>query len=218
MWGTTGIIINTDKINPDLVKGYKDLWRPEFKGGLVMPDDSREVIGAALRALGKSLNEKEPQVLAQAKQKVVDLKPNIKVFNSDSPKDLLLGGEVVAGVVWSGEAAYVLRQSKNFKYILPDEGVTIWVDQMVIPKGAAHKYTAEVFMNFILDPQISKQLSEAYPYGNPNQEARKLLPEEFHTNIAIEPPDEALKKAQYVNDLGDATNQIYDQIWTEIKG
>ncbi|MDB4894298.1 MAG: spermidine/putrescine transporter spermidine/putrescine-binding protein [Firmicutes bacterium] len=218
MWGTTGIIINTDKVKPESVTGYKDLWKPEFKGNLVMPDDAREVIGAALRSLGKTLNEKDPQVLAQAKQKVLDLKPNIKVYNSDSPKDLLLGGEVVAGVVWSGEAAQVLRQSKNFKYILPEEGVTIWVDHMVIPKGAAHKYTAEVFMNFLLDPQISKQLSEAFPYGNPNQEARKLLPEEFHTNPAIEPPAEGLKKAQYVEDLGDTVNQVYDQMWTEIKG
>jgi spermidine/putrescine-binding protein len=218
MWGTTGIVFDATKVSPDLVKGYKDLWRPEFKGGLVMPDDARETIGAALKAMGKSMNETDPKVLEQAKQKVQALKANIKVFNSDSPKDLLLGGEVVGGVVWSGEAAYVLRESKNFKYVLPEEGVTEWVDSMAVPKGSTRKYTAEVFINFILNPQVSKQLSEAFPYGNPNSEARKLLPAEFHTNPAIEPPAEGLKKAQWNLDLGDEVNQLYDRIWTEVKG
>lgn len=218
MWGTTGIVYNTEKIKEGTIKGYKDLWRPEFKGQLVMPDDARETIGAALRAIGHSMNTKDPQVLERAKQKVAELKPNIKAFNSDSPKDLLLGGEVWAGVVWSGEAARVLQESDKFRYVIPEEGVTIWTDNMVIPRGSTRKYTAEVFMNFLLDPQVSARLSKEYPYGNPNLKARELLPEEFRTNMAISPPEESLKNAQWVEDLGDDGNQLFDRIWTELKG
>lgn len=218
MWGTTGIVINTEKVDPSTVKSWGDLWRPEFKGQLVVTDDARETTGAALRALGFPLNSKDPAQLEQAKQKLLTLKPNIKAFNSDSPKDLLLGGEVQAGIVWSGEAAQLLRESDKFRYILPVEGATIWMDNMAIPKGSKRKYTAEVFINFLLDPAVSARLSVAYPYGNPNVEAVKLLPEEFRTNPAINPPEDTLKRADWLEDLGDEMNQLYDRIWTELKG
>lgn len=218
MWGTTGIVINTEKIKPEQIKSWTDLWKPEFKGRLVMPDDAREVIGMALRAGGHRLNTTDKAALEQAKQNLLALKPNVKAFNSDSPKDLLLGGEVWGGVVWSGEAALVMREDKKFQYILPPEGVTMWIDNLAIPKGAKHKYTAEVFINYLLDPVVSAQLSAEFPYGNPNKAAQPYISEADKQNPAINPPADWLKNAESLDDLGDEMNQLYDQIWTEVKG
>jgi spermidine/putrescine-binding protein len=218
VWGTTGIVINTEKIKPDQMRSWDDLWNPAFEGQLVMPDDAREMVGIALRTAGRGLNTTDPAALAQAKEKLKALKPNVKAFNSDSPKDLLLGGEVWGGVVWSGEAALVMRESEAFQYILPPEGVTRWIDNVAIPKGAEHKYTAEVFINFLLDPVVSARISAEYPYGNPNKAAVPYIPEQDLQNTAINPPAEWLEKAESLDDLGDEMNQIYDQIWTEVKG
>jgi spermidine/putrescine-binding protein len=217
MWGTTGIAVNSEKVNPDTIKSYKDLWRPDFKGALVLPDDARETLGLALRSNGQSANTSDPGQLDQAKQRLIALKPNIKAFNSDSPKDLLLSGEVAAGVMWSGEAAKAIQENPKIRYVIPVEGTTIWMDSMAIPKGAPHKYTAEVFINFLLEPEISVRLSKAYPYGIPNQGAQKLLPEEYRTNPAINPPAQALDKAEWMQDLGDDANQLFDKVWTELK-
>lgn len=217
LWGTSGIVINTEKIKPDQIKTWDDLWKPEFKGQLVMLDDAREVIGIALRAEGHTMNTTDKAALEKAKERLKALKPNIKAFNSDSPKDLLLGGEVWGGVVWSGEAALLMRDDKKFQYIIP-EPVTQWMDNVAIPKGAPHKYTAEVFINFLLDPAVSARLSEEFPYGNPNKAAQQYIPEADKQNPAINPPAESLKKVEVIEDLGDEMNQIYDQIWTEIKG
>ncbi len=218
MWGTTGILINTSEIDADDVKGWSDLWKPAFKGQLVVPDDAREVVGLALLAGGEPLNSTDSRKLEAAKQRLVQLKPNIKAFNSDSPKDLLLGGEVAAGVIFSGEAAKVIQENDSFRYILPAEGATIWMDSMAIPTGAQHKYTAEVFINFLLSPEVSARLSLAFLYGNPNGKARDLLPDFYRENPALNPSEEALKKAHWFDDLGDEGNQIYDRIWTELKG
>ncbi len=218
LWGTTGIVINTEKIKPEQIKTWADLWRPEFKDRLVMPDDAREMIGIALRTSGKSLNTTDEASLNQAKEKLLALRPNVKAYNSDSPKDLLLGGEVWGGVVWSGEAALVIRESGKYQYIIPPEGVTLWIDNVAIPKGAANKYTAEVFLNFLLTPEVSAKLSEEYPYGNPNKAALQYIPEADKQNPAIFPSAEAMKKTESLDDLGDEMNQVFDQIWTEIKG
>lgn len=215
LWGTTGIVINTEKIKPEAITSWNDLWKPEFAGHLVMPDDAREVIGIALRADGLPLNTTDKGALQKAAEKLKGLKPNIKAFNSDSPKDLLLGGEVWGGVVWSGEAALVMRESDSYQYILPPEGVTMWIDNVAIPKGSKNKYTAEVFINFLLDPVVSARLSEEYPYGNPNKAAQQYIPEADRQNPAINP---TLKKVESLDDLGDEMNQLYDQLWTEIKG
>lgn len=218
VWGTTGIIINTQKISPDQMQSWDDLWNPDFQGRLVMPDDAREMVGIALRTEGHGLNTTDPDALQTAKEKLKALKPNVKAFNSDSPKDLLLGGEVWGGVVWSGEAALVMRESEDYQYILPPEGVTMWIDNVAIPKDAPHKYTAEVFINFLLDPLVSARISAEYPYGNPNKAALPYIAAEDLANPAINPPAEWLRNAESLDDLGDEMNQVYDQIWTEVKG
>lgn len=218
VWGTTGIVINTDKIKPEEIRSWSDLWNPAFEGKLVMPDDAREMVGIALRTEGLSINTTDPAALERAKEKLKALKPNVKAFNSDSPKDLLLGGEVWGGVVWSGEAALAMAEDDRFQYILPPEGQSMWVDNLAIPKGAPHKYTAEVFINFLLDPVVSARIPEEYPYGNPNKAALEYLPDSFKENKAINPPAEWLTKVESLDDLGDEMNQVYDQIWTEVKG
>ncbi|MBP2017397.1 spermidine/putrescine-binding protein [Symbiobacterium terraclitae] len=218
VWGTTGIVVNKERISPDQIQSWDDLWNPDFAGKLVVPDDAREMVGIALRTMGHGLNTTDPAALEAAKEKLKALKPNVRAFNSDSPKDLLLGGEVWGGVVWSGEAALVMREKEDFQWIIPPEGVTIWIDHVAIPKDAPHKYTAEVFINFLLDPLVSARISAEYPYGNPNKAAMPYIPAEDLANTAINPPAEWLKKAESLDDLGDEMNQLYDQIWTEVKG
>src|SRR5258708_11778344 len=90
--GTSSIAVNTDKVKT-LPKSWADLWNPDFKGRMVSIDDSRAVIGTALLTLGFDVNTTDQQQLAQAETTLKLLMPNIKVFDSDSPKTELLNGE-----------------------------------------------------------------------------------------------------------------------------
>ncbi len=216
LWGTLGIAVNKEKVK-DKISGWSDLWNPKYKGYIVAVDDMREIIGMALQTLGKSRNSTNPADLAAAKAKLKTLVPSIKAFDSDNPKALLLSGEAWLGVVWSGDAALAYRENSAIDYIMPAEGGGIWVDNLAVPKGSRHPELAHQFINFMLRPEIRARLAEAYPHGNPNKAAHALMPPEVLANPASYPPDAALAKAEWLQDVGDAT-KLYDEIWTEIKG
>ena len=139
----------------------------------------------------------------------------VKVFDSDSPKTALLGGDVDLGIVWSGEAALLHQENPKFKYILPSEGTHMFVDSLAIPKDAQNKEAAHQFINYILRPEVSKLISEDFPYTNPNAEARKLLDEDALKNPASYPPGNP--KLGIFRDIGKAAADI-DEMITDLKG
>jgi spermidine/putrescine transport system permease protein len=216
MWGTVGLAVNTTFVKETITK-WGDLWDPKYKGRIVLPDDPREIIGMGLQVTGKSRNSTEPKDLEAAKQKLRDLMPSIKAFDSDSPKSLLLSGEVHLGMVWNGEAVLAAVENPKIIYVLPAEGGGIWMDTLAIPKSAKNKKLAHEFINFMLRPEISARLSEAFPYGNPNKASHALTDPGILSNPAAYPSASALRKAEWLTDVGEAT-VLYDRIWTELKG
>lgn len=216
MWGTGVIAVNTKKISGD-VTGFSDLWDSRFRNSLVVLDDQRELIGIALKKLGYSINETDPAKLEQARQELLKLKANIRTFDSESPKKQLINGNASAGYMWGAEAALAQKENKDIKIIFPREGMNIWQDNFVIPKGALHKKNAELFINFILDPQVSARISEEFPYANPNLEAHKYIEQSILDNTAVYPTEDTLKIGERIKDVEDAT-KLYDKIWVEIRG
>lgn len=221
-WGSVSIAVNTDKVTKPITK-YADLWDPIFKNSLVVLDDEREVIGMALLTLGYDKNSTDPKQLNEAKQKLLQLKPNIKVFDSDSPKTELLSGEAVAGLVWNGEAALAHRENPKIIYVIPSEGMGIWVDNLAVPKDPPHKDAAIAFLNFVLRPDMSVLITQAFPYSSVNLPALDLLKQtdpkayaEYMSNPANNPSAQDIKNAHSVVDVGDATT-LYDQVWTDVK-
>jgi spermidine/putrescine transport system permease protein len=215
MGNTVSLAVNTDKIKTEIAS-YKDLWKPELKGQIVMVDDQRFILGMVLKSLGYSANDTDPAHLEEAKQKMIELMPNIKAFDSDSPKTLMINGEVNVSFVWGAEIALAQREVPTFQTILPKEGLIITMDNFVIPAGAKHKKTAEAFVNFLLDPAISAEIAQSFPYINPNKEARTMIDRATLENIAIYPPAEEMNRIEGLQDIGDAA-KLYDRIWSEVK-
>ncbi|MDI3480771.1 MAG: spermidine/putrescine transport system substrate-binding protein potC [Tepidanaerobacteraceae bacterium] len=215
MAGSALIAVNTKKVKFP-IKGYSDLWNPTLKSSLVVLDDERAVIGMTLKKMGYSMNETDPAVLNKAKLELEKLMPNIKAYDSDSPKTLLINGEAAAGYVWNAEAFLAQQENPDIQIVIPEEGMYLFEDNFVIPKNAPHKKEAELLINFVLRPDISAMISKAFPYTNPNMEARKLIDKKIINNIAVYPPEEAIKKGEYIKDVGDKL-RLYDEIWSEIK-
>jgi spermidine/putrescine-binding protein len=222
-WGTSCLVIDTDKVTRPVTK-WVDLWDPEFKGKIVLLDDEREVLGMVLKVLGYSNNSTDPAQLEEAKAKFLELMPSIKLFDSDSPKTALLAGEVWLGETWNGEAAIAHGENPAIDYIFPEEGCTMWFDNLAIPKGAAHLDAAYQLINYILDPEQSLLITDEFPYSNPNTAALELLKtndaEKYQAYMdfaATNPPSEGIKNLYFIQDVGDAT-ATWDRIWTEVKG
>jgi len=216
MWGNGVIAVNT-KMAPGTITSYADLWEGKFENSLVVLDDERAIIGIALKKLGYSLNETDPAKLEQARQELLKLKPNIKKFDSDSPSSVLIKGEAAAGYMWGAEAVLAEKGNKDIKTFFPKEGMYLWQDNFVIPKGAEHKKNAELFINFILDPKVSAAISKEYPYANPNIAAHQYIDKNTLNNTTVYPTDSDVKIGEHLKDLEDAT-KLYDKIWVEVRG
>jgi spermidine/putrescine transport system substrate-binding protein len=100
--------------------------------------------------------------------------------------------------------------------VVPKEGSVIWVDNMAIPKDAPNRYTAEIFMNYLLRPDIGAQLTNYTFYASPNAAARPLIDPEITGNPSIFPPAAVMDALEFIRDVGEATPQI-EKMWTEIK-
>ncbi len=213
MTGTVGIVVNTETVKDD-IKGYADVFQPKFKDRLVVLNDNREIVSWALRTLGKSANDVTPANLAAAKPIVAKWVKLVKVFDSDSPKTAMLNGDTDIGIVWSGEGALLWKENKKFKYVLPVEGAHRFIDILAIPATAKHKDEAMALINYILKPEVSRIISAAFPYTNPNLEARKLLTPEELANPASYPANAA--NLETFRDIGKVAADI-DAMLTDLK-
>jgi spermidine/putrescine-binding protein len=221
-WGTTALVYDKTTV-PFEPKSYADLWDPRFKGRLVLLDDEREVMGMALQVLGRDRNTTDSNQLQQAEQKLIELKPNILKFDSDTPENSIINGEAWAGLVYNGNASLAFASDPNVVYICPTEGCGIWFDNLAIPKGAPHKDAALKFLDFVLDPEQSILISKEFPYSNPNAAALDFMktndPEFYASYIdfpGTNPSDSFLANAKPIIDVGAATT-LYDSLWTDFK-
>jgi len=215
LWGTTGIAYNTRYIK-EPITSWNDLWNPAYARRVMLLDDSREVVGMALQALGYSANETSPEALREARQKLIELAPRVIAYDNGIGKDLLVSEEVWIAHAWNGDAALAMEENPYITYVLPKEGGVTWQDNLAIPKGAPNKRAAHLFINFLYRPEISARLAREFPFGTPNVAALELLPEEVRTNPAAYPDPEALAKAEWLEDVGEATEE-YDRIFTEMR-
>lgn len=213
MAGTVGIVVNTDLIKGE-IRGFADVFKPQHKGNIVVLDDAREIVSWALLTNRMGVNQVNDKSLNKIKPTLEQWLPLVKVYDSDSPKTALLNGDVALGVVWGGEGAILLNKNKKFRWVVPSEGTHLFIDSLAIPKSAKNVENAEQFMNFILRPEISKQISEEFPYLNPNLAARELMTKKQLENPASFPTDEELKKMQVFKDIGTQASDVEELITT----
>ena len=221
--GTDAIVYNADKVN-DPPTSWADLWKPEYAGRMVFLDDSRATIGMVLLTLGYDVNTKDPAQLDQAKAKLKELVPGIKLFDSDSPKTALIAGDVDLGMTWTGEAFLAQQENPAIKYVYPTEGAILWQDNYAIPKDAPHLDAAYAWLNYTLQGDVFWMMLRDFPYTNPNKAAldfaktnHKDLYDAYMNSPITNTPAEDIKNGHRIDDVGDAL-PLYDQIWTEIKG
>jgi spermidine/putrescine transport system substrate-binding protein len=215
LWGTTLIAYNEKYIKGDITS-WRDLWREEYKGYIILNNDVREVFQMALMLLGYSGNSSDEKEIEEAYNLLTTLVPSVRVFNSDSPKLPLINEEVRVGMVWNGEIYRAQLANPDIKFVIPKEGPLIWMDCMSIPKGAKNAENAYKFMDFILRPEISKILREDSGYISPNLTDLNSMSEALRTNSLLNPTEADLQGAEFQTDIGDAV-LVLERYWEKLK-
>ena len=214
--GVAGIAVNTSKVKKDITS-YDDLFDSSLKNSIVALDDYRAVIGMTARSMGYSMNETDPAVLSKIQDKLLTLKNNVKLYDSDSPKSALISGDCTVGYVWSAEIALAMEENPDIKVVYPTEGAYLFMDNWAIPKGAKNYDNAMKFIDFMLDAENAQMVLEEFPYLSPNTKAVEAMGEDYSKNEAKNPPAEVIKKGEYVKNLDADTLKIYDEMWTKLK-
>jgi len=141
-------------------------------------------------------------------------------FAADDGQAQLLGGNVDIAIEYNGDIFQIMAESEEgaFAYVIPEEGAQRWVDNLAVPAGAPNKALAEVFIDYILDPQVGADISNYTAYGSPNITAINmgLIDEELLNNPGIYPPPELAERLWSISALPDAEN-YYNDAWDELK-
>jgi spermidine/putrescine transport system permease protein len=214
--GLAAIGVNTAKVKKNIT-GYKDLFDPSLAGTEVLLDDFRAVIGMTERSMGYSMNETDSGKLTKIADKLYTLKPNVKLYDSDSPKTALISGDCTVAYCWGAEIALAMRENQNIKIVYPSEGAYKFIDNWCILKGAKHPDAAIKFMNFMLDSEVNQMVLKEFPYMSPNATAVQAMGTAYTSNPATNPPKEAWSAGEFIEDLDPKTLAVYDAMWTKVK-
>jgi spermidine/putrescine transport system substrate-binding protein len=188
MAGTVGIVVNTVRV-AEPITTWAEVFSGRHAGRIVAVDDAREMVAWALASLDLPVTDVSDAALARVEPLLREWLPQIAVFDSNSPHEALLDGRAEIGIVWSGEAALLWQKDRiKFRYLIPPKGAHRFVDNLAIPKAAPHRPLAERFIDYCLRPEVSLEISRAYPYTNPNAAARRLLTPDESENPASYPP------------------------------
>lgn len=207
-WGTTGLGVDISVVGEDFEPSWALVFDPDltagYPNGVSLLNDPRETIGAALKYLGYGLNETSEEALQEAADLI--RAANVTTFDSDQYTDNLVNGEVAVSHGYSGNyfaTFFEVENPDNYAYVIPEEGATLWTDNMAIPANAEHPCTAHTFINFLMDAEKGAQLTNWTYYASPNEAAEEFILAEILEDTAIYPDDATFEKLEAIEDTGD---------------
>lgn len=214
--GVCCIAVNTDKVEKQITS-YDDLFDESLADSIVVLDDFRAIIGLTERSMGLSMNETDPATLSEVEEKLLKLKNNVKLYDSDSPKSALISGDCSVGAVWSAEAALAMEENPAIEVVYPKEGAYVFMDNWSVPKGAKNYDNAMSFINFMLSADAAKMNIEDFPYLCPNDAALEMMGDDYVANEAKNVPADVISSGEFVKYLDSDSLAIYDEMWTKLK-
>ena len=209
LWGTVGIGYNPDKVKEVLGKDAPvDSWDLVFKPenmeklsqcGVAFLDDATEVFAVALQYLGKDPNSNIASDYSEATELLSKVSPHVTYFSSSRWVSDLANGDICVTLGYSGGIFQAETQAKNsgngvnVNYVIPKEGAPVWFDLMAVPKDAPNTENANKFINYILEPKVTAQITNEVSYANANDASKPFVDETLRNNASIYPTEEQMK-------------------------
>ena len=212
MMGAAGVSVNKTKVS-----GYEHSWnifeKSDIAGRMTMLDDMREVLGAALKYLGYSVNDPNPAHLEEARLVVERWKPNLVKFDAEAFAKSFASGEfwVVQGYAENVFLEYPEDKRGDVDFFFPKEGTPMYMDNLCILKGAKNVEEAYKFIDWILKPEIAARIADYLMIPSPNVPARALM--KVTPNYRFED----LTNSEFKEDLGQETLKLYNDVWRRIR-
>ena len=214
-WGTTGFMVDTAVYDGD-IDTLAILFDPpdELKGKINMLRDVNDVINAGLRYLGFPRCNSDPEQMKQLNAMLQNANKHWLSFNSDGAKEVLVSGDAAAGQNWNGFGMRARMERPSLKYAYPREGMTAWMDNFVVFKGAPNLENAKKFMDYMLIPENAAKLSNFARYNAGVKGTEPFLDADLKTAPEVNPPEGV--NMELVPPCEDAVIRMYDRVWTNL--
>ena len=166
---------------------------------------------------GTSINPETPEEVDEVVETLKAQKPLVQAYVMDEIFDKMIGGEAAIGVYYSGDAITMIDDNPDLAWVFPEEGSVLSVDCMAVPATSEHKEAAEMFINFMCEPDIGKANAEYIGYTTPMQKVWDILDEDLKYSEIAYPSEEVEAKEKVFTALSDEVNNELDVKWSEMK-
>ncbi len=193
-WGTVGIIYNTKYVDPEDVTGWELMWNEKYAGKILMFDNSRDAFGIAQFLLDQDINTTDKTLLQQAADKLTEQKPVLQQYVMDQIYSTMENEEAWIAAYYVGDCLTMMENNEDLAFYLPEnQGFNLFVDAACIPTCASNKEEAELFINFLCDPEISAANMDWVGYSTPISAAKQYLGEDVVNDPARYPDQSVLE-------------------------
>ena len=213
-WGTVGIIYNTKYI--ESVDSWSALWEEEYKGKILMFDNSRDAFAIALKYLGYSLNTEDAEEITEAAELLKQQKPLVQAYVMDQIFDKMVEENAWIAPYYAGDYLTMAEDNEALAFAFPKEGTNSFVDAMCVPKGCVNREAAELFINFMCEPAVSAENCGMIGYSTPISAAKTMMDEEMTSNEIAYPSAALLENTEMFVNLSDETNRQLDILWISV--
>lgn len=218
-WGTVGIIYDTTMVDiPPEEIDWDLLWNEDYADQILMFDNPRDAFAIAEIMEGFSLNTEDFDELEQAAMKLRRQKKIVQGYVMDEVFDKMGAGDALIAPYYAGDALTIMEDNEDLDFVVPKSGTNLFIDAMCIPTAARQKEAAEMYINFMCEPDIAYSNIDFICYSTPHKAAYEMLDEEVRNSHVSYPDQEFIgaNTSVFVN-LSNEANQKMQDLWTEMK-
>ena len=217
-WGTVGILYNTKYVDEADVTGWELLWNEKYAGKILMIDNARDAFGIAQYLLGYDVNTTDPEELQACADKLSEQKPILQQYVMDQIYSTMENEEAWIAPYYAGDCTLMMDNNPDLAFYLPEtQGYNLFTDAMCIPTCCQEKKAAELFINFLTDPEISGANMDYICYASPVSEAKDYMDESLAESEVVYPPEEVLEKGTAFNFLPEETTALMERLFMQVR-
>ncbi|MBO5283703.1 MAG: spermidine/putrescine ABC transporter substrate-binding protein [Lachnospiraceae bacterium] len=217
-WGTVGIIYNAQYVDEADVTGWELLWNEKYADKILMFDNSRDAFGIAQYMLGYDVNTTDPAQLQACADLLAEQKPLVQQYVMDQIYDLMENEEAWIAPYYSGDYLLMADENENLEFYLPQEqGFNLFIDAMCIPTCCREKEAAELFVNFLCDPEIAGQNMDWIGYGTPLSAAKEYMDPEMASDPVAYPEDSVLAHGTSFDYLPASVSRYVESLFLKVR-
>ena len=218
-WGTVGIIYNKEIVGIEEEDiDWDILWNEDYKDQILMFDNPRDAFALAEIMLGYSLNTEDEEELEAAARKLIEQKPLVQAYVMDEIYDKMEAGEALIAPYYAGDALMILDTNEDLTFAVPKSKTNLFVDAMCIPTSSKNKEAAEMYINFMNEPDIAFANIDYIQYSTPHSAAYERLSDEVKNDGISYPSEEFIENnTEVFTNMSDKASKKMQDLWTDMK-